>query len=423
MNRGPVAILGLSAAAVVLAAGGCGPSAAQRAYQEARTAFFAADYAAAAEELRPYADRTDENFALQNARLGLIYLAAGELDAAEAAFLRAYEVIHSVGVNDGGRTLGAVLVDEKLRVWKGEPFERAMVSFYLGVVYSILGDLNNARAAYENALFRLRDFDDDRDQLRADELESNFTLASIMLGRTWQRLGRDDLASAAFRRAVELQPSLGELADPNVHRRSNVLLVVDQGYGPRRATRFDGSVLAFEPTPQMVGPPPTPKVFIGNVLYPLGNVTQPPVDLLALAQERRWQSIDTIRATKSAVGTGMIVGSVIMADRGLNASGARQRTDLAVAAGLLAGGLLLKATSQADVREWGLLPRSTYLLPLSLNPGTYDISVEFSDGSRAAVTGLPAPALPNETVVYLRASRARLPPVPYRGATRTTPAP
>lgn len=411
------------AASLAMVAAGCGPTAAQRAYQEARVAFFAADYAAAAEQLEPFADRTDENFALQNARLGLIYLNAGELAAAEAALLRAYEVIHSVGVNDGGRTLGAVLVDEKLRIWKGEPFERAMVSFYLGLIYTLWGDHNNARAAYENALFRLRDFDDERDELRADELESNFTLASVMLGRTWLRLGRDDLAQAAFDRARRLQPSLGALADPATHRRSNVLLVVDHGTGPRRATRFDGSVLVFEPPPSLVGPPPTPRVFIGPAIYPLGDITAPPVDLLALAQDRRWQSIDTIRAAKSATGTGLLLGSAVMAHRGLSSSGARQRTDLAVAAGLLAGGLLLKATSQADVREWGLLPRSTYLLPLSLEPGVHELTLELSDGSRAAVREVPAPPPPGETVVYLRLRGGSQPPVTYRAPRSPATAP
>ena len=67
-------------------------------------------------------------------------------------------MINSVGVNDGGRTLGAVLVDEKIHIWKGEPFERAMANFYLGLIYYMRGDYDNARGAFENALFKLRDY-------------------------------------------------------------------------------------------------------------------------------------------------------------------------------------------------------------------------------------------------------------------------
>ena len=73
-------------------------------------------------------------------------------DLVQTAFLRAYEVQNSVGVNTGGRSLGAALVDEGVRIWKGEPFERAMTNFYLGIVYYTRHDYNNCRAAMENAL-------------------------------------------------------------------------------------------------------------------------------------------------------------------------------------------------------------------------------------------------------------------------------
>src|SRR5439155_20310555 len=95
------------------------------------------DYSAAVGRLDPLSAKTIEDFVLNNLRLGSVELARYDLDAAEAAFLRAVEVINSTGVNDGGRTLGAVLVDEKIKVWKGEPFERAMASFYLGLVYYV----------------------------------------------------------------------------------------------------------------------------------------------------------------------------------------------------------------------------------------------------------------------------------------------
>ena len=118
------------------------------------------NYADAQALLRPLARKTDENFVLNNVRLGSVALADHDLDTAESAFLAAYEAINAVGTNDGGRTLGAVLVDEKLRIWRGEPYERAMANFYLGLVYYIRGEYDNARAAFENSLFKLRDYVD-----------------------------------------------------------------------------------------------------------------------------------------------------------------------------------------------------------------------------------------------------------------------
>ena len=55
------------------------------------------------------------------------------------------------------------------------------------------------------------------------EQESNFVLATIMLGKCWQRLGRDDLAHANFDRARELRPELADLASFDRNQESNLL--------------------------------------------------------------------------------------------------------------------------------------------------------------------------------------------------------
>ena len=62
-------------------------------------------------DLKPAAKKTDENYVLNNVRLGSAAVASYDLDTAESAFLRAYEVINSVGVNNGGRSLGATLIE------------------------------------------------------------------------------------------------------------------------------------------------------------------------------------------------------------------------------------------------------------------------------------------------------------------------
>ena len=156
-----------------------------------------------------------------------------------------------------------MLVDEKLRVWRGEPFERAMANFYLGLVYYMRHDYNNARAAFENALFKLRDYGEAKgkdDQYV--KTESNFALSYLMLAKCWQRLGNDEAAAKNFQRVGELRRYLMSLAVPEMNRRANVLLVVDFGQGPRRAPDVDGSVVGFVPHPQVEGPVPPPFVVV-----------------------------------------------------------------------------------------------------------------------------------------------------------------
>lgn len=362
-------VLCMSAAAA-LAAGGC-QSAAVRQADDAITNYYMGDPRQAEQLLLPLSKEKNENFVLNNDRLGSAALMNYDLNVAEYAFRNAYEVINSVGTNDGGRSLGAAVVSEGIKVWKGEPFERAMTNFYLGLVYYMERDYNNARACFENALFKLRDYgtgDVKNDAYRLQE--SNFALAYLMLGKAYLHLDQPDKARKALDRAVDLRPGLAAVADMAANQRANVLLVIDFGRGPIKVTNADGAFAGFRPTLREEGPVPLPSVVVDGNAVMSPYAIHPTVDLVALAQERVWQDIDTIRAVKDVLGTGLIAGGAgyALADRHANPY---------VAAGLILGGLVLKASSQADVRQWEMLPRSTFIVPLSLPPGRHDVRIDF----------------------------------------------
>jgi tetratricopeptide (TPR) repeat protein len=385
--------------AVLMVMAGCAPVARSPKVERALSDYFVGNIASAKERLIPLANKTDEDYVLNNLRLGSVALTDYDLELAETAFYRAYEVINSVKVNDPARSAAAALVAEKLRVWKGEPFERAMANFYLGLVYYMQHDYANARAAFENSLFKLRDYGEGKlreDQYR--EQESNFTIAYVMLGRCWQKLGDEDKANDAFQRAAELRPNLRGLADPRAHEQSNVLLVVDFGTGPEKVTRETYSLVGFAPAPHEVGPIPPPRVTVNGSAVDLRGFDAPPIDLLAMAQDRRWQSIDTIRITKDVVGTGLIAAGAYQ--------GMRRKPDYSSAAALIVAGALLKASSTADIRHWETLPRTTFILPLRLPPGRHDITVSFGSSRHLSQTwkGLIAPSTGDATY-YIRISR------------------
>ena len=391
-------------ACVLLLATGCAASKEQRRADRAVEDYFCGNYASAREQLRPLAEKTNEDFVLNNVRLGSAALAEYDLDEAEDAFLRAYEVINSVGVNDGGRSLGAVLVDEKIKIWKGEPFERAMVNFYLGLIYYMREDYGNARAAFENALFKLRDYKDPKNKSSDySEQESNFVAALVMLGKSWQKLGRDDLARATFDQIQQRRSELSPLADYERNATSNLLLVIDFGYGPHKVTDFDGSIVGFAPRTSEAGTIPQPRVTIDGSDVDTSAFARAPFDLLAMAQDRRWQSIDTIRATKSVIGSGLLVGG---AATGLYGADRGHDEAVYVGLGMMAAGLLLKGTSQADVRQWEMLPRTTFILPLHVEPGTHDLVVEFPNaaGLKQTWRNIVVPAR-GEATYYLRMQR------------------
>jgi tetratricopeptide (TPR) repeat protein len=369
--------------------------------QQAAADYLDGNFARAKFLLTPLAKKTNEDFVLNNCRLGSTDMALYDVPGAQSAFLNAYEVLNSYGVNNGGRTLGAVLVDEKIKIWRGEPFERAMANYYLGLTYYTQGDYNNARAAFENALFKLRDYGPDPnnpnnqsgDQYR--DVDSNFVLAQYMLARCYQRIGKDDLAASNFKRVVELDPRLLSLADVATNKRSNVLVVVEYGNGPYKATTADGAISGFVPRPEQVGPPPRPDVVVDGGTTPAYALNYPLVDLIVLAQDQRWESIDTIRTIKTVLGTGLIAGGAF------ETLTARRSSNAAIGLGLIGAGLLLKASSQADTRVWEMLPRSVYAIPLSLPPGRHDVTVIFPSGARETLPQVDVKA-DGDTTVYFR---------------------
>jgi tetratricopeptide (TPR) repeat protein len=297
-----------------------------------------------------------------------------------------------------------------------------MVNFYLGLIYYMRQDYANARAAFENALFKLRDYGEKKD-VKGDEyqlVESDFVIAYIMLAKAHLKLGNEQKADDLFHRVEQLRPDLKPLVERARGDASNVLLVVDFGIGPQKVMEYDNSVVAFAPKPSEVGPPPRAQVRVDGQIVNLHQMNEAPIDLIVLAQERRWQSIDTIRLTKSVIGTGlMAVGAY---------QGAKHKPDYGAAAALIAGGALLKATATGDVRHWEMLPRTTYLLPLRLTPGQHDVTVSFPDRSGQSWRGIVAPAQ-GEATYYVRAGRTNLeqswPPANYSGpamAESTSPA-
>ena len=201
-----------------------------------------------------------------------------------------------------------MLVDEKIKIWKGEPFERAMANFYLGLIYYMRHDYDNARGAFENALFKLRDYADEARSRRTTTAtqESNFVVATAHAGQmlaedwvatTWPgELRSRDAASSGLQRCLADEERNARV-EPAAGRRFRIRPAEGDGI---RTARWSASA----PPPDEVGLIPPPRVrWTGNTPVTSTASIEPTIDLLAMAQDRRWQDIDTIRTIKSTLGT------------------------------------------------------------------------------------------------------------------------
>ena len=361
-------------------------------------AFRAASYEESAVEFESDATKADKNGVRSNLRLGSASLAAGEWDIAQRAFANAAEVIEAFATNTGGQKVAAVVGRESARVFKGEPYERAMAWYYYGLTFYRQGDYDNARAAFANALFDLEAYTADakgkpvKDKKTgkpvAERVENTFILGYFFLARSYLRSGDTQRAQETFAKVAKVAPGLvpSKLFDYETNARCNLIVIVEDGYGPvKYSTGPDRALIDFRPGLVPTGPP---LLVVGDTTFTPVNT----VDLYTLATQRQWQSFDTWRLTKSVAGTAMMA-----AGAGMMTMSSNRNTQYA-GMGLMLAGAIAKAMAKSDDRHWEILPARVNIWIGQAPEGQYTCQAGLETYADLPVTGEEGV----DTVFYFR---------------------
>ena len=127
---------------------------------------------------------------------GLAAFDSGELDLAERSFDEVLNGIETVFADSRQAAKARSLWRaENSKVFKGEPYERAMAYYYRGLLYMHDGDYENARACFKGGV--LQDAFAEEKQNRCD-----FALLIFLQGWASQCLGDTALAEAAASAAI-----------------------------------------------------------------------------------------------------------------------------------------------------------------------------------------------------------------------------
>jgi hypothetical protein len=377
--------------------------------------------------------KLDRTYLLNRMRLAIATLADGYPHAADLVFEDVYEVLRTQGINRD-KTVMAVVINEDLKTWKGEPFEQAMAFIYTAVHHAQQGNWGNVRAAADNALFHLRDFgvneravrkeagdileESFRDEMYLDDgysvVSSDFVLARLLLGFANRNLHRRQEAGEVLHGARVAAPHLGDLIETLEHGDYNLLLVVDHGLGPRKvATGPDGAIADFVPRTESDGRRLIVRTGDGRSrLLPLV------CDLNTMARDHRWKSLEDLRLAKSHLGTALIVTGAGLGAHGGHRGHGRHGDghDAGYAGlGLILAGAFAKAGAHADTRHCEIMPQRVYLAPLRVeSPATrISLEVENEPSSRLVLTGLTPsrdPGMPQVRYVRLSSSGHEPPP-------------
>lgn len=369
-----------------------------------------ADYGAARARLIETApsNPNDRGYMLDRAAFIPLAVADGVPGASHRTAERVYEFLRTQGLNDD-KTIGSFVFGEgQTRIWKGDPFEQAMMFHFIGMLDGLRGDWGNLRAAEAESLFLLRDFSRvtggartraaQRDALlRAapppgaagepdsigvayEPSASDFELGYAMKAIACRELGEPNELNESVDRLVQVAPRLRDFGELIRSATYNTVLVVDAGIGPEKiATGPDGVYADWRARSRSDEAPLAVRVGESSSEFPV--VT----DINRLADDLRWNNLEDLRKAKSAIGTGLLIGGTAVAASSDDSAARYAGLGAAVA------GLLLKATARADTRHCLALPQRVYIALLDLRgaPAVIELQIAGRPESRLVLPAVP----------------------------------
>ena len=318
--------------------------------------------------LRPWVER-DAQWGAQHRVLvqmaaGRAAFVRGDWAMAEALFADAQQEVETIYAdNPKAQAARRLFVPESTKDFKGDPYERAMLGIYLGLIDLSRGEFDNARAGFRFAQLQ--------DTLSASEdYQDDMALAQYLVGWTYWCEGSTQSAAEEFARARQLRPSL---VPPGPDDR--LLLLAEVGAAPvkfRAGTYGEVQMQRRgEPTPlqQVVfriqgaeGPAQMlPAVLAEDVYFQASTRGGAAVDGIRAGKASFRKGADGVATAGATVGTAALGVSAIAAYSG---NSSRELAGVGLVAGVIglaAKGVASSTETLADIRYWVNLPEVVYL--------------------------------------------------------------
>jgi tetratricopeptide (TPR) repeat protein len=312
----------------------------------------------------------EHNAVLNLDYLGLAALEDGHFDIAEKAFDAAITRIEAVYAdNPSAKKAKSVFAAERVKDFKGEPYERAMTLYYRGLLYLRSGDYQNARASFLAAEWQ--------STLSENEAyDSSFGLMDY-LGSFASHCDGDAARAQELRdRAVKVQPTVFSALPAD----ASYLELVDVGSGPTKVGVGQYKErLTFRPTEKAdavavstADGNASTGVLAGDVNWQATTRNGRPIDAI-LDGKAQWKSgTDTASQVLTGAGYAATLQGAYSNNQSLVNAGAT-----GMVAGLLGSLISHAMTPAADTRAWTSLP-AAIVLQASTLPGDETPTMTFS---------------------------------------------
>jgi tetratricopeptide (TPR) repeat protein len=340
----------------------------------ASASLFAADKPAA---LQPYFKALylegEHNAVLNFDYLGLAALQISDYATAEKSFDAAINRIESIYAdNPSARKAKSLFAEEKVKDFKGEPYERAMAYYYRGLLYARSGDYQNARASFLSA--------EAQSMMGESEFyQSTFGLMDYLAGWASHCDGDESRATELGTRAASVQPQPFTALTP----RADFVGLAEFGSAPAKiGTGQYRERLTFQtqsatmPSRVTVSNTQLHSWVLGADLnWQAATRGGRPVDAI-LNGKAQWKS-DTEDASLALTGVGY---AAVAGGASSNNLAMMQYGEIGMIGGLFAGAVSHAMTPAADTRAWMTLPSGIALTTGDLQAGTAPLMTVTVDG-------------------------------------------
>lgn len=343
--------------------------------------------------LRPYFaslyQEGNRNAVLNFDRLGLAAMENGNDTIAAKAFDQAIQRIDAIySDNPDAEKARSLWNSEKVKDFKGEPYERAMAYYYRGLLYLKEGDYDNARASFLGA--------NRQDQYAEDQkYQSDFGLMDYLAGWTSSCQGDKASAEDRFGKLSKQHPShLAQLTE----QPPKFLAIVEVGDAPVKTLQgrynekltFRDSANMATPSVQALNkgkPEATPAINAADTYYQATTRGGRAIDGINEGKAEFKKTNEDIAATTSTLSTMATLNSYSYTGNAQMAMGA-----LGIASALISIGTRIAAeatTPEADARSWESIPRNVFLYGTNESLGSNDLSFVSSKTKGGSVTATP----------------------------------
>lgn len=313
----------------------------------------------------------------------------GSFQESNKAYLAADRLSDELDYHSVSRVAGSLLTNEEMKQYKGDTFEKIFINAQLALNYLALGEL-------DDALVEARRINEKYLKYRSDE-KKDFELnpfAKYLSALVWEADRKYDDAAIAYAEAYKISPRISSIhedlirssklarrdqeyqkwkkAFPDVVEkpewydkgRGELIIIVQQGWGPRKA---------FNPGDSRF--PVLDPVFNQTQRARL-NVNGVGMQESVFIYDVQGAAIQTLNDDMGALVARRLTGIVA---KELAAEELRKKNELLGAVAWIA----MHASDRADLRQWSTLPQTIQVIRMPLKPGTYSIDLQglTDDGS------------------------------------------